>query len=249
MTHQGQGGFVISLHNVTKKYPNGQVALNNISLEIASGEMVFLRGHSGAGKSTLLKLIALLEHPTRGQIMVSGKNISQMKKYKVPFYRRHLGFITQNPKLLNNYTVFENVAMPLVIAGYDKTDIVRRVRAALERVGLLDKERQLPPNLSVGELQRVGIARAVVHKPRFLLADEPTGNLDPELSLEIMKLFERFHQVGVTVLIASHDTALLEQFPFRKLHLAQGKIITATSPKITPSEIITPIEQEELGYV
>ncbi|MBS0289007.1 MAG: cell division ATP-binding protein FtsE [Proteobacteria bacterium] len=216
---------MITLTNVTKKYPNGQIALNNISLEIPQGEMVFLRGHSGAGKSTLLKLIALLELPTRGQIMVSGKPINQIKQRKIPYYRRHLGYITQNPKLLNNYTIFENVAMPLVIAGYDRNDIARRVRAALERVGLLDKELQKPPTLSEGEQQRVGIARAVVHKPRLLLADEPTGNLDPELSLEIIKLFERFHQVGVTVVIASHDVTLLEHFQYPKIHLSQGNII------------------------
>jgi len=220
---------VITFLNVVKKYPNGQVALNNISLEIAPGEMVFLRGHSGAGKSTLLRMLALLEHPTRGHITVSGKNLNQIKPGKIPYYRRRLGFITQNPKLLNNYTIFENVAMPLVIAGYDRIETTRRVRAALERVGLLDKEGLKPINLSEGEKQRIGIARAVVHKPRFLIADEPTGNLDPELSLEIMKLFERFHQVGVTVLIASHDAALLERFPYRKLHLDHGKLITPVS--------------------
>lgn len=234
---------MITLINVSKKYPNGQVALNNVSMEIAAGEMVFLRGHSGAGKSTLLKLIAHLEEPTRGQILVGGKNISQLKKFRIPYFRRHLGYITQNPKLLNNYTVFENVAMPLVIAGYDRLDIIRRVRAALERVGLLDKEHLTPPTLSVGEQQRVGIARAVVHKPRFLLADEPTGNLDPDLSLEIMKLFERFHQVGVTVLIASHDSHLLEQFPYRKIHLGQGKIIAP------PQETESNVEQQVIKDV
>lgn len=237
-------GTLITFANVTKKYASGQVALNNVSLEIDSGEMVFLQGHSGAGKSTLLKMIALLELPTRGQVIVSGKNISLIKRYKIPFYRRRLGFISQNPKLLNNYTIFENVAMPLVIAGYDRFDIVRRVRAALERVGLLDKEMHKPPTLSEGEQQRVGIARAVVHKPRFLLADEPTGNLDPELSLEIMKLFERFHQVGVTVLIASHDTALLQRFPYRKLHLAKGNLISPQSPSLKVKPNMQPAEEE-----
>lgn len=219
---------MITFFNVTKKYPNGHVALSNVSLEISSGEMVFLQGHSGAGKSTLLKLIALLEEPSRGHIVVSGKNLSLIKPNKVPYYRRKLGFISQNPKLLNNYSVFENVAMPLMIAGFDRFDTARRVRAALERVGLLDKENCNPPTLSEGEQQRVGIARAVVHKPRFLLADEPTGNLDPELSLEIMKLFERFHQVGVTVLIASHDVRLLEAFPYRKIQLAKGQLVTSS---------------------
>ncbi|MGD9590896.1 MAG: cell division ATP-binding protein FtsE [Candidatus Berkiella sp.] len=238
---------MITFVNVTKKYPNGQLALNNISLEIASGEMVFLRGHSGAGKSTLLKVIAHLETPTRGQVFVGAKNICQMKKSQIPYFRRHIGYITQNPKLLDNYTVFENVAMPLVIAGYEKLDIIRRVRAALERVGLLEKEQLKPPMLSEGEQQRVGIARAVVHKPRILLADEPTGNLDPELSLEIMKLFERFRQVGVTVLIASHDSHLLEQFPYRKIHLAQGSIIEPPS-NIVQSESEDHYELEEVEH-
>lgn len=219
---------MITFFNVTKKYANGHIALSNVSLEINSGEMVFLQGHSGAGKSTLLKLIALIEEPSRGHIVVSGKNLSHIKPNKAPYYRRKLGFITQNPKLLNNYSIFENVAMPLMIAGFDRFDTARRVRAALERVGLLDKEHCKPPMLSEGEQQRVGIARAVVHKPRFLLADEPTGNLDPELSLEIMKLFERFHQVGVTVLIASHDVRLLETFPYRKIHLAHGQLVSST---------------------
>lgn len=216
---------MINFINVTKKYSNGHVALNNVSLSINQGELVFLLGHSGAGKSTLLKMIALLERPTRGQIVVSEQNLNHIKSYKIPFYRRRLGFISQNPKLLNNASIFENVAMPLIIAGYDRAEITRRVRAALERVGLLEKEQCKPFMLSEGEQQRVGIARGVVHKPRFLLADEPTGNLDPKLSVEIMKLFARFQQVGVTVLIATHDIALVERFPFRTLVLGQGQLI------------------------
>jgi cell division transport system ATP-binding protein len=156
-----------------------------------------------------------------------------------------MGFITQNPKLLHNYSVFENVAMPLVLAGYERSDITRRVRAALERVGLLDKEQTKPPMLSEGERQRVGIARAVVHKPRFLIADEPTGNLDPELSLEIMKLFVRFHQVGVTVLIASHDKYLLDRFPYRKIQLAQGQLIDAPASSAFASVMEHAPTQEE----
>lgn len=235
---------MITLFNVTKKYENGHVALSHVSLQIASGEMVFLQGHSGAGKSTLLKLIALLEHPTRGHLVVSGKNINHIPKNKIPFYRRRLGFISQHPKLLNTYTIFENVALPLVVAGYDRFETQRRVRAALERVGLLEKENSYPPALSEGEQQRVGIARAVVHKPRFLLADEPTGNLDPELSLEIMKLFERFQQVGVTVLIASHDRHLMEKFPYRSLHLSQGKLLTQPAAPFKIEKESAEIEKE-----
>lgn len=223
---------MIKLNHVSKKYPNGHVALNNISLEIELGEMIFLRGHSGAGKSTLLRLLAGFERPSRGQIIVANRNISQLKPYQVPYYRRRLGFITQHPKLLNDYTVLENVAMPLVITGFDKSEINRRVRAALERVGLQNKEQLFPSQLSEGEQQRVGIARAVVHKPRFLLADEPTGNLDPELSLEIMRLFERFHQVGVTVIVASHDAFLIDKFPYRKIHLSKGQLINPDTQKI-----------------
>lgn len=217
---------LISFKHVTKKYNRGHIALNNISLEIQKGEMVFLQGHSGAGKSTLLKLIALFETPTRGHIEVANTSLEDLKTSKIPFYRRRLGFITQNPKLLQSATVFENVAVPLFISGFARNDIKRRVQAALERVGLSGKEKMFPRLLSEGEKQRVGIARAVVHKPVILLADEPTGNLDPELSKEIMTLFERFHQVGVTVLIASHDKNLLATLPYRKLHLAQGQLLS-----------------------
>ncbi len=217
---------MISFKHVTKKYVRGQVALNNISLTIEKGEMVFLQGHSGAGKTTLLKLIALFESPTRGQIQVANVALETLTSSKIPYYRRRIGVITQNPKLLQNYTVFENVAIPLFISGFHRSDIQRRVHAALDRVGLAGKEKMLPKLLSEGERQRVGIARAVVHKPSILLADEPTGNLDPALSKEIMKLFERFHQVGVTVLIASHDTHLLATMPYRKIHLAQGQVLT-----------------------
>jgi len=216
---------VITLYNVSKFYTKNQLALNNISLQIEAGEMVFLKGHSGAGKSTLLKLIARLESPSSGHIIVSGRNIQYLTTKQLPYYRRLFGFICQNPQLLNNFTVAENVALPLQIASYHKKEILRRVHAALERVGLQHKANLIPLMLSEGERQRVGIARAVVHKPRFLLADEPTGNLDPALSLEIMKLFERFNQVGVTVLIASHDHALLKQFKHRVLELSEGKLL------------------------
>lgn len=215
---------MITFKHVTKKYANGHLALNNIDLQIEAGEMVFLQGHSGAGKSTLLKLIALLEKPTQGALIVNGQNLTQLTSQQIPFYRRRLGFISQQPSLMNNYSVFENIAIALRIAGFDRFEIVQRVNAALERVGLKGMQALKPTFLSLGEQQRIGIARAVVHKPLFLLADEPTGNLDPELSLEIIKLFERFHQAGVTVLIASHESALLAQFPYRQLHLTQGQI-------------------------
>jgi cell division transport system ATP-binding protein len=217
---------MITLEQVNKRYPNGHEALSQISFQIESGEMVFLTGHSGAGKSTLLKLIALIDRPTSGQIHVGDKLLNAITPKQTAYYRRRIGIIFQNPKLLDNYTVFENVAIPLIIAGFSRFDIQRRVRAALDRVGLLSKEQLKPIYLSQGEQQRVGIARAVVHKPELLLADEPTGNLDPALSFEIMALFERFHQVGVTVLIATHDIDLLKRFSkHRTLHLEQGKLV------------------------
>lgn len=216
---------MIRFDNVCKRYPGGHDALQGVSFHLHTGAMAFLTGHSGAGKSTLLKLIALLEHPTRGQLFLDGENLSRTPKRRIPYVRRKIGMIFQNYRLLFDRTVFDNVALPLVIAGYRHQDIGRRVRAALDKVGLLDKERALPITLSGGEQQRVGIARAVVNKPPLLLADEPTGNLDPELSRDIMHLFEQFNQVGVSVLIASHDLDLISQLPYAQLQLHQGRLV------------------------
>jgi cell division transport system ATP-binding protein len=217
---------MIRFDNVSKRYPGGFEALSNVSLELDYGAMAFLTGHSGAGKSTLLKLIALIERITRGQLYVDGQNVSRISKRRIPYIRRKIGFIFQDHHLLFDRTVFDNVALPLVIAGYRHQEIGRRVRAALDKVGLLSKERLYPITLSGGEQQRVGIARAVVNKPMLLLADEPTGNLDPELSLEIMGLFELFNRVGVSVLIASHDIALIEQLDHPVIGLEHGRITT-----------------------
>ncbi|MCP4042825.1 MAG: ATP-binding cassette domain-containing protein, partial [Gammaproteobacteria bacterium] len=189
---------MIKFDNVSKRYPNGHEGLSRVSLHIAPGEFCFLTGHSGAGKSTLLRLIALIERNSQGNIIVGGQNLARLKRRRIPYYRRGIGVIFQNHRLLFDRTVFDNVALPLVISGHSHQDITHRVRAALDKVGLLGKEKLLPITLSGGEQQRVGIARAVVNKPPILLADEPTGNLDPELSREIMTLFERFNQVGVT---------------------------------------------------
>ena len=213
---------MIEFHNVSKRYPGGRQALHNVVLHVAQGEMVFLTGHSGAGKSTLLRLIALVERVTNGQAVVGGQNLARIKRKQIPYYRRHIGIVFQTPRLLFDRTVFDNVALPLVIAGFAHQDIARRVRAALDQVGLLGKERVLPITLSGGEQQRVGIARAVVNRPAILLADEPTGNLDPVLSREIMRLFERFQQVGVTVLVVTHDLELLRNFQHRILSLREG---------------------------
>ncbi len=216
---------MINFDNVGKRYAGAREALVGVSFHLEPGEMAFLTGHSGAGKSTLLKLIAMLERASYGQVFVNGQNITRISRRRTPYARRQIGIIFQNYKLLNDRTVFDNVALPLVIAGYHYQEIRRRVRAALDKVGLLDKEKRYPVMLSGGEQQRVGVARAVVNKPPLLLADEPTGNLDPELSKEMMYLFEQFNQVGVTVLIASHDLDLISRMNHRVFTLGHGKMI------------------------
>lgn len=213
---------MIEFTNVAKEY-QGHAALSNVSLTVASGEMVFLTGHSGAGKSTVLKLAMHIEKPTRGQIQVNQFHFSRLTKQQIPQLRRRIGMIYQNPQLIQNKTVFDNVALPLLIHGYHHREMRRRTQAALDKVGLLSKEKLFPNALSCGEQQRVGIARAVVNKPDVLLADEPTGNLDPELSVEILRLFEAFHEVGVTVMIATHDLSLIAQMPYRMITLHNGE--------------------------
>jgi cell division transport system ATP-binding protein len=215
---------MIRFDNLSKRYTGGFEALRNVSFEMDSGEMAFLTGHSGAGKSTLLKLLMLIERPTAGNLLINGKNINRLSKARIPFYRRQLGVVFQNHQLLFDRSLFENVALPLQVSGYSPGEIGRRVRAALDSVGLLDREKQNPLELSGGEQQRVGIARAVVHKPKILLADEPTGNLDPQLSAEIMALFKRFQDVGVTVLVATHDIDLINRMDMRIMRLNQGEL-------------------------
>jgi len=215
---------MIRFENVTKRYEGGHEALREISLRIGKGELIFLTGHSGAGKTTLLKLIALIERPTRGQILVGGRNIGRLADRYIPRHRRQIGMVFQDHKLLEDRTVFENLALPLVIAGLGNREIQRRVHAALDQVGLLPKEKSTPRALSTGEQQRVGIARAVVTRPKLLIADEPTGNLDPELALEIMQLFRRLNEVGVTMLIATHNLELAERIGGRRIMLTQGRM-------------------------
>lgn len=216
---------MIHFDAVSKRYSSGQEALSHIDLDVAQGEMVFLTGHSGAGKSTLMKLIMLMERPSQGQVLIDGRNLNRLSRAQIPHHRRKVGVVFQNHQLLFDRSVFDNVALPLQIAGYQTGELGRRVRAALDKVGLLDKERQNPITLSGGEQQRVGIARAVVNKPALLLADEPTGNLDPELSADIMKLFRQFNEVGVTVMIASHDIELLKRMGKRVLGLSEGRVV------------------------
>jgi len=218
---------MLKFDSVSKHYPEAGDVLRNVSFHLQHGEMAFLTGHSGAGKSTLLKLIAVIERCSRGQILLEGQSLNHAGDRQIPFLRRKIGMIFQDYKLLQDRTVFDNVALPLVIAGYGHHEIARRVRASLDKVGLLGKERKYPMTLSGGEQQRVGIARAVVNKPPMILADEPTGNLDPELSAEIMKLFEQFQQVGVTILIASHDISLITQMNRRVLKLDHGQLIAS----------------------
>jgi cell division transport system ATP-binding protein len=216
---------MIRFDDVSKRYPGGHEALKQVSFELEKGEMAFLTGRSGAGKSTLLKLIMLTEELNQGQILVSGRNINRLPARQVPYYRRRIGVVFQDHQLLFDRSVFDNVMLPLQIEGYDRYEAARRVRAALDKVGLLDKEKLNPITLSGGEQQRVGIARAVVNRPQILLADEPTGNLDPELAAEIMVLFEQFNQVGVCMLIASHDLSLITRLKHRMLTLEQGRLI------------------------
>ena len=215
---------MIQFENVCKRYPGGHEGVSNLSFHIEPGEMVFLTGHSGAGKSTLLKLVILLERCTRGQVRVNGRNLARIRPRMIPYHRRDVGMVFQNHRLLPDRTVFDNVALSLVVRGMGHQEIGRRVRAALDKVGLLDLEKSYPLTLSGGEQQRVGIARAVVSRPPVVLADEPTGNLDPELSREVMALFEQFNQVGVTILIATHDLDLISRMGCRILTLKNGNL-------------------------
>ncbi|MDY6942627.1 MAG: cell division ATP-binding protein FtsE [Pseudomonadota bacterium] len=225
---------MVRFTDVSKRY-EGTDALKGVTLTLKKGEMAFVTGHSGAGKSTLLRLIALLDRANGGQVVVDGQNLARIPHRQIPHYRRRIGLIFQDHRLLPDRTVFDNVALPLVIAGQRGEETRRRVRAALDQVGLLSKEKSAPAGLSTGEQQRVGIARAVVHTPPLLLADEPTGNLDPDLSREIMDLFQRLNQIGTTVLIASHDINLIRELGHRALRLEHGQLVEhdATEPTHT----------------
>ena len=223
---------MISFQSVAKRYRNGREALANVSLHVAAGEMVFLTGRSGAGKSTVLKLIALLERPTRGQVIVAGEGTARLPARRVPAFRRRVGVVFQDHRLLVDRPVFDNVALPLIVAASSLKEIGKRVRAALDQVGLLGSERALPAELSVGEQQRVGIARAIVSRPPILIADEPTGNLDPVLAAEVMALFRRLNEVGVTVMVATHDLHLVKESGLRAIVLENGRI-AGSEPEAT----------------
>jgi len=215
---------MISFSQVCKRYPNGFDALKNIGFTLEAGEMALITGHSGAGKSTLLRLIAAIERPTSGSIIVNGQNVSALKSGAIPFLRRNLGLVFQDQKILFDRTVFDNVLLPLQISGFNSGGATGRVRAALDKVGLLDKERVRPITLSGGEQQRLCIARAIVNRPSVLIADEPTSNLDADYARDIMGMFKSFHQVGVTVLIATHDVELLGNIPLRIFALNHGEL-------------------------
>ena len=217
---------MILFDQVSKRYEGGNEALSQVNFHLRSGEMAFLTGHSGAGKSTLLKLIVLIERATTGNVIIGGKNLNKINRHTLPYIRRNMGIIFQDYQLLYDRTVFDNVAIPLIISGFSAAEVKKRVHAALDKVGLLRFEKKYPLTLSGGEQQRVSIARAVVNKPALLLADEPTGNLDPDLSREIMNLFLAFNQVGVSVLIATHDIPLISTLNKRIIQLSQGQIMT-----------------------
>ncbi|WP_374352130.1 cell division ATP-binding protein FtsE [Chitinimonas sp.] len=214
---------MIQFNQVSKRFPGGFEALKNLSFQIEAGELVFLAGHSGAGKSTLLKLIAGIDKPSSGSVVVNGQNLAAIRRGALPFVRRHIGLIFQDHKILFDRTVFDNVMLPLDIVGYDRHEAARRARAALDKVGLLGREKMNPISLSGGEQQRLCIARAVVHRPAILLADEPTGNLDRAYALDIMELFKSFHQVGVTIVISAHDETLMADYGRRILRLNKGQ--------------------------
>jgi len=215
---------MISLSRVSKRYPGGRQALHDVGFTIDAGELVFITGHSGAGKTTLLKLLVAIERPTEGSIIVNGQNVGTLHTRAVPFLRRKFGLIFQDHKLLFDRTAFQNVALPLEIAGFGAKDAARRVRAALDKVGLLKLEKAMPVTLSGGEQQRLCIARAIVHRPSILLADEPTGNLDADYAADIGELFRSFNQVGVTVVVATHDQALLARLTPRVIALRNGAL-------------------------
>lgn len=216
---------MIRISNVSKRYANGYEALTDIDLHLKPGTLAFLTGHSGAGKTTLLRLLALMERPSRGQILVNGINLANVGHRALPHYRRQVGIVFQDHRLLKDRSVFDNVALPLTIAGLPPQDIAKRVRGALDKVGLLRQEKAMPETLSAGEAQRVGIARAVVNRPKLVLADEPTGNLDPELSREIMGIFEWFQSAGTTLLIATHDIGLIRRLSHPIYALRGGRFI------------------------
>ena len=215
---------MIAFSTVSKRYSNGFDALKQISFEVNDGELVVITGHSGAGKSTLLKLIAGIEYATGGNVVVGGQNLSRMHSQALALLRRNIGLVFQDHKLLFDRNVYYNVALPLAISGFSRSDAGKRVRAALDKVGLLDREKANPIQLSGGEQQRLCIARAIVNRPAVLIADEPTGNLDTEYAVAIMDLFKSFNQVGVTVLISTHDDALAARYNPRVLHLEHGKL-------------------------
>lgn len=215
---------MISLSHVSKRYPGGHQALHDVGFAVDPGELVFITGHSGAGKTTLLKLLVAIERPTSGTVVVNGQNVGALKPRAVPFLRRNFGLVFQDHKLLFDRNAYDNVALPLQIAGYLHKDAARRVRAALDKVGLLKYEKALPVTLSGGEQQRLCIARAIVHRPAILLADEPTGNLDAEYASDIGELFQSFNRVGVTVVIASHDQTLLARLAPRVILLKHGEL-------------------------
>jgi cell division transport system ATP-binding protein len=215
---------MIRFNQVSKRYPGGHQALSNVSFDIAEGEMVFLTGHSGAGKSTLLKLIAAIERPNGGSVLVNGQNVSALKSAAIPYLRRNIGLIFQGQKLLFDRSVFDNVLLPLQICGFDHRESAKRVRAALDKVGLLNRERTNPIALSGGEQQRLCIARAIVNRPAILIADEPTSNLDAGYAGDIMNIFRSFHQVGSTLVISTHDESLIHQGDGRTLTLKNGEL-------------------------